>query len=287
MKVMTDHLATISGRLGRHPPLALRNVIHGRTRSLAAIGGISFALVMMLLQLGLPRGRPVHLGGQLRPARFRRLAVVSSGFEQFYEPGLLPPPRGWRRPRGRRGRRGPAALRADELVALPGLPAGRSRGRDAIGRRALRTEPLVAREPRPTGRFSGVRCWWSASTSTGTRSASRSAARSRRPSAGSGCRGGSCSTPGRTPTSAGTSATRSGLGAGRRRRSRSSAGSPSCGASGPTPRCSAATRTFARSFGRPDLGQTVNFGLVDGPPRRRRPRPSAGSTSGSPATSRR
>ena len=37
---------------GRTPPLALRNVLHGGPRSLAAIAGIVFVVVMVLLQLG-------------------------------------------------------------------------------------------------------------------------------------------------------------------------------------------------------------------------------------------
>ena len=36
----------------RNPPLAFRNVIHGGRRSLAAISGAAFSLVMVLLQLG-------------------------------------------------------------------------------------------------------------------------------------------------------------------------------------------------------------------------------------------
>ncbi|MBV8487036.1 MAG: hypothetical protein JO161_02040, partial [Planctomycetaceae bacterium] len=34
------------------PPLALRNVMHGGRRSLAAIAGVAFSLTMVLLQLG-------------------------------------------------------------------------------------------------------------------------------------------------------------------------------------------------------------------------------------------
>ncbi|MGE5756235.1 MAG: hypothetical protein ACM35G_11070 [Planctomycetaceae bacterium] len=36
----------------RTPPLALRNVMTARARSLVAIAGIGFATVMVLLQLG-------------------------------------------------------------------------------------------------------------------------------------------------------------------------------------------------------------------------------------------
>ncbi|MBV8076471.1 MAG: hypothetical protein JO284_08740, partial [Planctomycetaceae bacterium] len=46
--------ASIASRVpgGRTPPLALRNVWHGGARSLAAIAGITFVVVMVLLQLG-------------------------------------------------------------------------------------------------------------------------------------------------------------------------------------------------------------------------------------------
>ena len=74
---------------GRRPPLALRNVVHGRSRSLAAVAGITFALVMMLLQLGFLESVRVTARVNYDPLAFD-VALVSPEFEQFYGPGEFP-----------------------------------------------------------------------------------------------------------------------------------------------------------------------------------------------------
>lgn len=86
---MKDTDGPLSGRLFRRPPLALRNVIHGRTRSLAAIGGITFALVMILLQLGFLGAVKFTAAVNYDQLDFD-VALISPGFEQFYSPGAFP-----------------------------------------------------------------------------------------------------------------------------------------------------------------------------------------------------
>ncbi|MCA1684451.1 MAG: hypothetical protein LC745_00390 [Planctomycetia bacterium] len=71
------------------PPLALRNVIHGHARSLAAVGGITFALVMMFLQLGFLGAVKFTAAVNYDQLDFD-VALVSPGFEQFYSPGAFP-----------------------------------------------------------------------------------------------------------------------------------------------------------------------------------------------------
>lgn len=73
----------------RTPPLALRNVVQGRARSFAAIAGIAFALVMVLLQLGFLEAVKVTAGVNYRQLDFD-LALVSPEFEQFYDAGSFP-----------------------------------------------------------------------------------------------------------------------------------------------------------------------------------------------------
>ena len=34
------------------PPLALRNLVHGKTRTLVALGGVCFAVTLLFMQLG-------------------------------------------------------------------------------------------------------------------------------------------------------------------------------------------------------------------------------------------
>ena len=71
------------------PPLALRNVLQGRARSVAAIAGIGFALIMVLLQLGFLQSVKVTAAINYDQLDFD-LALVSPRFEQFYDPGHFP-----------------------------------------------------------------------------------------------------------------------------------------------------------------------------------------------------
>src|SRR5579871_4198045 len=73
----------------RTPPLALRNVLHARSRSLVAIGGIAFASIMVLLQLGFLEAVKVTASVNYEQLDFD-VALVSPEFEQFYDPGSFP-----------------------------------------------------------------------------------------------------------------------------------------------------------------------------------------------------
>jgi putative ABC transport system permease protein len=73
----------------RTPPLAFRNVMTARTRSLVAIAGIGFATVMVLLQLGFLEA--VRFTASINYSQLDfDVALVSPEFEQFYDPGAFP-----------------------------------------------------------------------------------------------------------------------------------------------------------------------------------------------------
>jgi putative ABC transport system permease protein len=73
----------------RTPPLALRNVLNSRTRTLIALAGIGFATVMVLLQLGFLQAVKSTASVNYDVLVFD-VALVSPQFEQFYEPGSFP-----------------------------------------------------------------------------------------------------------------------------------------------------------------------------------------------------
>ena len=73
----------------RNPPLAFRNVVHGGRRSLAAISGAAFSLVMVLLQLGFLQAVRITATNNFDVLDFDVL-LTSTRFEQFYAPGFLP-----------------------------------------------------------------------------------------------------------------------------------------------------------------------------------------------------
>ncbi|WP_165064153.1 FtsX-like permease family protein [Paludisphaera rhizosphaerae] len=73
----------------RNPPLAFRNVVHGGKRSLAAISGAAFSLVMVLLQLGFLQAVKITATNNFEVLDFDVL-LTSKRFEQFYGPGFLP-----------------------------------------------------------------------------------------------------------------------------------------------------------------------------------------------------
>lgn len=73
----------------RTPPLALQNVLHGRAKSAAAIAGIGFAVVMVVLQLGFLEAVRVAASVNYDQLDFD-LALVSPQFEQFYDSGTIP-----------------------------------------------------------------------------------------------------------------------------------------------------------------------------------------------------
>jgi putative ABC transport system permease protein len=71
------------------PPLALQNVLHGRARSAAAIAGIGFAVVMVILELGFLEAVRIAASVNYDNLDFD-VALVSPQFEQFYDPGTIP-----------------------------------------------------------------------------------------------------------------------------------------------------------------------------------------------------
>jgi putative ABC transport system permease protein len=73
----------------RTPPLALRNVMAARARSLVAIAGIGFATVMVLLQLGFLEA--VRFTASINYSQLDfDVALVSPEFEEFYDSGTFP-----------------------------------------------------------------------------------------------------------------------------------------------------------------------------------------------------
>ncbi|WZP00143.1 FtsX-like permease family protein [Isosphaeraceae bacterium EP7] len=73
----------------RRPSLALRNILHGGKRSIVAIVGTSLATVLVLLQLGFLEAVRFTAAVNYDQLNFD-LALVSSDFEQFYDPGQFP-----------------------------------------------------------------------------------------------------------------------------------------------------------------------------------------------------
>ncbi|MGZ3430774.1 MAG: FtsX-like permease family protein [Isosphaeraceae bacterium] len=81
-------MVPLSSRL-RTPPLALRNVVHGGKRSLAAISGVAFSLTMVLLQLGFLEAVKITAANNFEQVDFD-IVLVSPRYEQFYAPGFFP-----------------------------------------------------------------------------------------------------------------------------------------------------------------------------------------------------
>ena len=73
----------------RTPPLALRNVVHGGRRSLAAISGVAFSLTMVLLQLGFLEAVKITASNNFDQVDFD-IVLLSPRYEQFYAPGVIP-----------------------------------------------------------------------------------------------------------------------------------------------------------------------------------------------------
>ncbi|MGO9812869.1 MAG: FtsX-like permease family protein [Isosphaeraceae bacterium] len=81
-------MVPLSSRL-RTPPLALRNVVHGGKRSLAAISGVAFSLTMVLLQLGFLEAVKITAANNFEQVDFD-IVLVSPRYEQFYAAGFFP-----------------------------------------------------------------------------------------------------------------------------------------------------------------------------------------------------
>jgi putative ABC transport system permease protein len=73
----------------RTPPLALRNVVHGGWRSLAAISGVAFSLTMVLLQLGFLNAVRITARNNFELLDFD-VILLSPLYEQFYAAGYIP-----------------------------------------------------------------------------------------------------------------------------------------------------------------------------------------------------
>src|SRR5260370_37490775 len=71
------------------PPLAVKNVQHSGQRSLVAIRGMGFAVVMVLLQLGFLQAVKIPAAVNYDQLDFD-LVLISPDFAQFYDPGTFP-----------------------------------------------------------------------------------------------------------------------------------------------------------------------------------------------------
>src|SRR5262249_45973057 len=91
---------------------------------------------------GVPRGGPGHGRGQLRPARLRRGPGLAR-LRAVLRPGAVPPRAAEAGGVASDGAVGPAALRADEPLALPAVPAGRAGGRAGFRRAVGRAGAVV------------------------------------------------------------------------------------------------------------------------------------------------
>jgi len=69
--------------------LALRNVVHGGKRSLAAISGVAFSLTMVLLQLGFLEAVKITATNNFELVDFD-IVLLSPRYEQFYAAGFFP-----------------------------------------------------------------------------------------------------------------------------------------------------------------------------------------------------
>jgi putative ABC transport system permease protein len=76
------------GRL-RTPPLALRNVVRGGRRSLAAVAGVAFSVMMVLLQLGFLQAVRITATDLYDQLDFD-VALIAANYDQFYDPGFFP-----------------------------------------------------------------------------------------------------------------------------------------------------------------------------------------------------
>jgi putative ABC transport system permease protein len=139
----------------RTPPLALRNVVHGGRRTLAAIAGVAFALTMVFLQLGFLEAVRITAANNFEQIDFDAV-LLSPRYEQFYSPGFFPLER-LVQARSVEGVLSAAPFYATfNLWRCPAYPADSS-GRDSIPAEQAAPGPLErwlkgARLPRPLQR---------------------------------------------------------------------------------------------------------------------------------------
>ena len=133
----------------RTPPLALRNVVHGGRRTLAAIAGVAFSLTMVLLQLGFLEAVRITAANNYEQLDFD-IVLLSPRYEQFYAAGLFPLER-LVQARSVEGVLSAAPMYATfNLWRCPAYPSG-------PGRRRHRPPPATA-PGRSSARLSGRRC---------------------------------------------------------------------------------------------------------------------------------
>src|SRR5579875_1982385 len=82
----TDLMAALSLTLGGMIPLARRNLLHDRTRFLVTVAGIAFAIVLVIVQLGLFVGLTQTTSGVIDHSR-ADLWVMARGV-QYFEVGF-------------------------------------------------------------------------------------------------------------------------------------------------------------------------------------------------------
>ncbi len=71
------------------PPLALRNVRHGGSKTFAAIGGVAFAITMVLLQLGFYHAVEITATHIYEQIDFD-VVLLAATYDQFFAPGEFP-----------------------------------------------------------------------------------------------------------------------------------------------------------------------------------------------------
>jgi putative ABC transport system permease protein len=145
-------LAPLSFLTPRTPPLALRNVMKGGSRSLLAIAGVGFSITLVLLQLGFLEAVRITATTVFDQLEFD-VALLSPQYEQFFGPGSFP------RDRIREAGAEGGVVEARPLYALmsfwrcPAYPVESSKGPAHPGggkeSGALRRWWLGDRRPRP------------------------------------------------------------------------------------------------------------------------------------------
>lgn len=71
------------------PPLALRNVMHGGRKTVAAVGGVAFAVTMVLLQLGFYGAVEITATNIYEQLDFD-VVLLAATYDQFFAPGEFP-----------------------------------------------------------------------------------------------------------------------------------------------------------------------------------------------------
>ncbi len=148
-----------AGGVSRVPPIALRNVMHGGRRTLAAVAGVAFAVTMVLLQLGFYGAVKITATNLYEQLDFD-VVLLSATYDQFFAPGEFP------MERLRQARSVDSVDRAMPLYSTFNLwrcpPYPLDDPAMALGRRAARAGPAAGDGCWATGcpgRSSAASCW--------------------------------------------------------------------------------------------------------------------------------